>query len=135
VPRSVESNEKQLRSGVTLLLLCSIICSKEYKTTIFWLPTVEINNSLAPWSRVLLEKLTVTQLVRNSPPFMESEGSLPILSQMHPVHIFPPCFPKICSDIFSSTPRSSARFLTYCSLWNLFARMETQQCTLCSAYS
>jgi len=32
-----------------------------------------------PWSRVLLETLTGPQLVRNSPNFMEPEGSLPHL--------------------------------------------------------
>ena len=30
-----------------------------------------------PWSRVLLEKLTGSQQSRNSPHFMEPEGSLP----------------------------------------------------------
>jgi hypothetical protein len=33
-------------------------------------------SGLTPWSRVLLKKLTVNQS-RNSPPFMEPEGSLP----------------------------------------------------------
>jgi hypothetical protein len=33
---------------------------------------------------------------------------VPVLSQMHPVHNFPPNFPKIHSNIiFSSMPRSS----------------------------
>jgi len=32
---------------------------------------------LTPWSRVLLEKLTGFQLVKNSLHFMETEGSLP----------------------------------------------------------
>ena len=32
---------------------------------------------LTPWSRVLLEKLTGFQQVKNSPHFMEPEGSLP----------------------------------------------------------
>jgi hypothetical protein len=32
---------------------------------------------ITPWSRVLLEKLTGRQLVRNSLHFMEPEGSLP----------------------------------------------------------
>jgi len=34
-----------------------------------------LTNKLSPWSKVLLEKLTVTQS-RNSPLFMEPEGSL-----------------------------------------------------------
>jgi hypothetical protein len=46
---------------------------------------------------------------------MELEGSLKctqpakvlILCQMHPVYIFPPYFPTIYSNIFTSTPRSS----------------------------
>jgi hypothetical protein len=32
---------------------------------------------LTPWSRVLREKLTGLQLVKNSPHFMETESSLP----------------------------------------------------------
>jgi hypothetical protein len=54
---------------------------------------------LTPWSRVLLEKLIVSQL--NFLPLKEPEGSLlcslPILSQMHPVHTFlhySPGFPR-----------------------------------------
>jgi hypothetical protein len=34
---------------------------------------------LIPWSRVLLKKLLVTQ-PRNSPPFMETEGSLTVFT-------------------------------------------------------
>jgi hypothetical protein len=32
---------------------------------------------LTPWGKVLFEKLTVTQLVKKFPPFMEAEVSLP----------------------------------------------------------
>jgi hypothetical protein len=38
-------------------------------------------NKLTPCSRILLEKLTVTQPVKKSPPLMELEGSLPFLQQ------------------------------------------------------
>jgi len=34
--------------------------------------------SLSPWSKFLLEKLRGSQLVKNSPHFMEPEGSLPL---------------------------------------------------------
>jgi hypothetical protein len=34
-------------------------------------------NYITPWSRVLLQKLTVTQLARNSLLFMELKSSLP----------------------------------------------------------
>jgi hypothetical protein len=39
---------------------------------------------LTPWSRVLLEKLTVTKLVKKFPTIMEPEGLLPC-SQQHTV--------------------------------------------------
>jgi hypothetical protein len=40
---------------------------------------MKITYLLTPWSRVLLEKLIGSQLVRNSPNLMEPEGSLPHL--------------------------------------------------------
>jgi hypothetical protein len=41
---------------------------------------VEYNTeNLTPWSRVLLEKLIVTQLVKKFLTFMEPEGSLPTI--------------------------------------------------------
>jgi len=43
-----------------------------------------------PWSRVLLEKLIVTQLAKNSPPIMEPKGSLPYLKEStNGVHLEP----------------------------------------------
>jgi len=77
-----------------------------------------LNSSpLTSGSKVLLEKLIVTQLVKNSPPFMELEGSLPchnnpplfpILNQTSLVHTFRPYFPRIHSNvILPSTPMSS----------------------------
>jgi hypothetical protein len=39
------------------------------------------NNELTPWSRILLQKLTVAQLVEKFPAFMEPESSLPCSQQ------------------------------------------------------
>ena len=39
------------------------------------------NKQLTPLSRVLLEKLTSSQLVKNFPTFMETKGSLPHLQE------------------------------------------------------
>jgi len=79
-------------------------------------------NKLTDWPTklhraVLLEKLTLIHLVKISLPFTEPEHSLPCsqqsplvlnLRQMHPVHNFPPHFPKIQSNnIFTSMPRFS----------------------------
>jgi hypothetical protein len=51
-----------------------------------------------------------TVRVHNSPPLA------PILSQMHPVHTFPPCFTKIHSNIIlPSTPKFSSG-LTFCEV-------------------
>jgi len=35
------------------------------------------NKNLTPWRTILPEKLMVTQLLKNSLPFMEPDGSLP----------------------------------------------------------
>ena len=48
-------------------------CVHKYHKTVYYLLTY----ILTPWSRVLLEKLTSFQHSRNSPHFMEPEGSLP----------------------------------------------------------
>jgi hypothetical protein len=66
-------------------------------------------------SRILLDNLTVTRLVKKSPAFYGTQRFItvfirarPILSQMHPLHDFPHSFfPKMHSNIiFPSTPRS-----------------------------
>jgi hypothetical protein len=40
-----------------------------------------MTDPLTPWGRVLLQKLTVTQLVEKFPAFTEPEGSLPCSKQ------------------------------------------------------
>jgi hypothetical protein len=69
------------------------------------------------WSRVYLEKLTVTQLVKKFPAIYgthrfitisQGPALVPILSYLHPVHNFLPHFPMIRSNIIlPSAPRSS----------------------------
>jgi len=45
----------------------------------------------------------------------------PVLSQMHPVHTFPPYFNNIhCNITFSSTPRSFWWSLSFMSFWPKF---------------
>jgi hypothetical protein len=71
-----------------------------------------------PCSTILLEKLTITQLVKKFSVtygtqrfiivFTTSPLLVPILSQMHPVHTFPTCFLKIHPNImFLSMSMSS----------------------------
>jgi hypothetical protein len=57
----------------------------------------------------------------------ESQSLVPILSQMNPVHKFPPYFPKTHSNIFSSTPRSSK--------WSLPFRFSDQNLVFVSHLS
>ena len=68
-------------------------------------------NFATAWSRVLLEKLTVSQLVENSSNFMDTGGHYPqfapILSQIKKIHAFPTIFLKINFNIMlTSTPMS-----------------------------
>jgi len=87
-------------------------CSQESADTL-----CNISNLLTPWSRVSLENVTVTQLVKKFPAFCGTrkfitlftrDRNFSFLNQMYPVHIFPTYFPQIlCNIILPSTPRSS----------------------------
>jgi hypothetical protein len=77
---------------------------------------------LTSWFKTFFEKLKVTQLVKQYPPFfMESEGSLlcsqkpPILSQPNPVRPIDPYLHKVrLNVILSPTHTSSQWSLTFC---------------------
>jgi hypothetical protein len=82
--------------------------------------SLNLFNSLPPCTRILLEKLTVTQLVKKLPAFYGIRRFITVFTtacylslscQMHPVHNLPLYFPLIhCNIIFPSTPRSSEWF-------------------------
>ena len=61
-----------------------------------------------PWSRDLLEKLTVPQLVTKFPAFMETEVSL-LHSEWAAAHFYPDPHNAVC---FPSTQNSATHFLT-----------------------
>jgi len=78
---------------------------------------------LTPRITVLLEKLTGSQLVKKFPAFYETQRlitavtqcllTVPILSQLDPVHTPTPHFLKIYLNIIlSSTPKSSKWYLS-----------------------
>jgi hypothetical protein len=84
-----------------------------------WLTAIDIIKKLTPWSSVLLQKLTVTYLVKNSPHFTECKvnrrvhKSPPLvrtMTQMNPAHKSPSYFSKIRFNIILSTSRSSDLF-------------------------
>jgi hypothetical protein len=77
-----------------------------------------------PWCRILFEKLIVTHLVKKYPAFLcnpkvhyrvhTSAPLDPILSQLKPVHLIDPCFPKVHLNVILPTmPRSSQWSLAF----------------------
>jgi hypothetical protein len=91
--------------GILRLVLLSILHSSIF----FYLLTSDESHALpclltqllTPWSRVLFLKLTGSQLVKNSPPVMELEGSLPRL-QVPATCLYP--------ELDKSSPCSSSHF-------------------------
>jgi hypothetical protein len=78
-------------------------------------PFISYKMLQTPWSRVLLEKSLVAQLVKKFPPLMEPKSSLPcsqepttgLYPDSDPVHTFLPYFPKIHFNIIlPSTART-----------------------------
>jgi hypothetical protein len=56
----------------------------------------ELINLVSPWSRILLDRLTVTWPVQKFQHFMETESTqFPIPSQVHSAHTFPFYFSKV----------------------------------------
>jgi len=107
---------------IFLDLITLIIFGEAYKLrssslcSLFQAPAT--SSLLGPRSRVLLEKLTGTQIVKKLSTFYGTRRFItvfrrapplvPILSPMHQVHTFPIYFPKIHSHII--TLRSMRRF-------------------------
>jgi hypothetical protein len=60
-----------------LLLLLLLLLLLQGSLTTAYLLTYFLTYVLTSWSTVLREKLTGSQLVKNSPHFMEPQGSLP----------------------------------------------------------
>jgi hypothetical protein len=71
---------------------------------VLWVHSYLLIYLLTPWSRDFLEKLA-----RNSPHFMETEGSLPppasILSQLNPVHTCPSFVAQAVCEYFVKNMR------------------------------
>ena len=89
---------------------------------------------VTPWSRVIIWKLTVAQMVKNPPHFKEFVGSptcsnvpatCPVLSQTNPVHVLPAyfCTRHFRARLIQSTsfrPVSVRYSLTFCSHLSTF---------------
>jgi hypothetical protein len=113
MPKNIDGNN--FMKVLSVLSSCWCECLQLTNSVTDWLtdsveeqsPSWEANShSASQGIPQLLWNLMVYYHIHKSPPLV------PILSQMHPVHSFPPCFPKIHSDIILPSILRSAK----CSL-------------------